>query len=141
MNVAFGALILLFVLTSCGTVPYAVPRQIEESPVVPPPIDRPVITPPATHVGVPEHSDILPEMTVSLRICRRDDECSKVDADCCGCSQGGQAGAIMQEYVQNWESSLGDKCKDIACPQVISDDWTCQVEPRCVENKCTLVKP
>ena len=142
MKLIFWILVLLLVLSACNTLPYAVPRQVEP-PIAQPVIDKIVIERPSNEppVGVPEHSDVLPEMTVSLRICRRDDECAKVKVDCCGCGAGGQAAAINKEHISHWMSTLEQKCKEVMCPQVISNDWTCQVEPTCVKNKCTLVKP
>ncbi len=129
-------------LTACSTVPY-IPQQPIEPPIVPPPIDRPDLTlpEPDKQVGVPEHSDILPELTATLRTCRRDDECVKVKADCCGCSAGGQAATMTQEHVKYWENALNDKCKKIMCPAIISNHWTCQAEPTCFQNKCTLATP
>ncbi len=134
---------LLLVLSACNTLPYAVPRPIDEPPIVPPVIDKSIIERPSNEppIGVPQHSDVLPEVTTSLRICRGDDECTKVKADCCGCSAGGQAAVINKEHVAHWTNTLEQKCKEIMCPQVISNDWSCQVGPKCVENKCTLVKP
>ena len=136
-------MIVITFVSACSAVPYAVPRPIEEPPIIVPVIDKPVIEPPSNvlPVGVPEHSDILPEVTASLRTCRRADECVKIKADCCGCNAGGTAAAINNERLSKWLSTLETKCQEIACPQVISDDWTCKVEPRCVKNKCTLVKP
>ena len=130
-------------VSACSAVSYTLPRSIEEPPIIAPVIDEPAIEPPSNvpPVGVPEHSDVLPEVTASLRICRRADECVKVKADCCGCNAGGTAAAINNERLPNWLSALETKCREIACPAVISNDWTCNVEPKCVKNKCTLVKP
>lgn len=140
-------LITLIIMTAfvsaCNTLPYAVPRPIEEPPIIAPVIDKPVIEPPSNvpPVGVPQQSDVLPEVTASLRTCRRADECVKIKADCCGCGAGGTAAAINNEYLANWLSTLEMKCQTIACLAVMSDHWTCKVEPKCVKNKCTLVKP
>ena len=138
----FALIIITAFVSACSALPYMAPCQIEEPPIIAPVIDRPVIEPPSQEQpGVPEHSDALPEATTSLRICRRDDECTKVKADCCGCTAGGQAAAVNKEYVASWTNTLNQKCREIACPAVMSNHWTCMVEPKCVKNKCSLIKP
>ena len=86
----------------------------------------------------PAPTEDLPEATLSLRICRRDDECVKVQADCCGCNYGGKAVSISKEFEENWEDTINAKCKDIICPTVLSNHWTCAAKPKCIQNKCTL---
>ncbi|MEK6848446.1 MAG: hypothetical protein AABX65_02335 [Nanoarchaeota archaeon] len=82
----------------------------------------------------------MPELSLSLRICRYDSDCISVQGDCCGCTAGGQAASINGEHQENWEKTIDVKCKDIACPAVMSNHWTCSAEAKCVNNKCTLVK-
>ncbi len=82
----------------------------------------------------------LPELTASLRTCRKDDDCVRVNADCCGCNYGGKAGAVSKEFKKSWEDTIEEKCKDIACLTMISNDWTCTADVKCVQHKCSVVK-
>lgn len=70
--------------------------------------------------------------------CEVDEDCIKVQEDCCGCNYGGKAIAINKGYKTEWIDSLN--CKDIACIAMISNHWTCFAEPKCINNKCELVK-
>ena len=80
----------------------------------------------------------LPEVTLSLRICNKDADCVKVDADCCGCTAGGTATTLSSKSQKAWQATIDVKCKDIMCPAVMSEHWSCFAEPKCIENKCTL---
>jgi|GEM_PF-6307345 hypothetical protein len=85
-------------------------------------------------------SGVLPEATLSLKICNKDSDCVKVNADCCGCTAGGKATTLAMKSEKVWQQTLDVKCKDIMCPAVMSQDWSCFVEPKCIKNKCTLIK-
>ncbi|MEK6861726.1 MAG: hypothetical protein AABY07_07185 [Nanoarchaeota archaeon] len=82
----------------------------------------------------------LPEITATLRTCRIDSDCVKIEADCCGCSAGGKADTINKEYLQDWRDTIAVKCQNIACPAVMSNHWSCTAEIKCVLNKCNLVR-
>lgn len=86
----------------------------------------------------PAPTESLPEAQIKLRICRKDDECIKVQADCCGCTAGGKATSIHEQYSENWQDTIESKCAEIMCPAVMSNHWTCAAEARCIGNKCTL---
>ena len=68
------------------------------------------------------------------KYCETDDDCVKVNVECCNCNMGGTAKAV------NKESYTPPNCEGILCMAVISKDWTCFAEPRCIDNECTLVK-
>ncbi len=59
---------------------------------------------------------------------------------CCDCNHGGKATAINIKYVEEWESKLLEKCKDVVCVAAISDDPSCFSIPKCVNNECKLVE-
>jgi len=86
----------------------------------------------------PAPTESLPEAQLKLRICRKDVECIKVQADCCGCTAGGKATSIHKQYSENWQDTIESKCAEIMCPAVMSNHWTCAAEVRCIGNKCTL---
>lgn len=68
------------------------------------------------------------------KYCTNDDDCVKVNVGCCNCNMGGTAKAVNKEYY------TPPNCEGILCMAVISKDWTCFAEPRCIDNECTLVK-
>lgn len=70
--------------------------------------------------------------------CAVDADCAAVKADCCGCRQGGKQRAIKKQAVQDWEAKLLVTCADIMCPQVISNDISCQQKPHCEDGHCQL---
>ena len=82
----------------------------------------------------------MPEMTATLRTCHFDSDCVRVNADCCGCAMGGKTGTLSKDSQPVWEKTLKQKCVDVACTAVLSNDWTCTADVKCVKNKCTLVK-
>jgi len=82
----------------------------------------------------------LPEITASIRTCNTAADCVRVKADCCGCTMSGQAAALNRKYEPDWQSTLKQKCVNIACLQALSSHWTCFADIKCVKNKCTLVR-
>ena len=70
--------------------------------------------------------------------CEKDADCTTTDDGCCGCNYGGKAISINKKYFDYWNEKLRKECVDIFCPAVISNDWTCFAESRCVNNKCEL---
>lgn len=75
-----------------------------------------------------------------IYICEEDRECISVSAGCCGCSSGGQATTINEDYLDYWNNKLAEDCQEIGCIAVMSNHWTCFAEPKCVNNKCELIK-
>lgn len=79
-------------------------------------------------------------ITDSIYKCNKDNDCVSVKSDCCGCTAGGSNTAINKDYLDYWNQKLSDECKEIGCPAVMSDHWTCFAKPKCVNGKCQLVK-
>ena len=69
--------------------------------------------------------------------CTQDSDCIIVKGDCCGCSAGGTATAINKKFEKEWYEKLP---KDCVCIQVISNHPSCFKEPKCVFNRCVLLK-
>jgi len=82
----------------------------------------------------------LPEITATLRTCRIDSDCIRIQADCCGCGAGSTADTINKEYLADWQDTINVKCQGIMCPAVMSNHWSCTAEIKCVLNKCRLVR-
>ena len=79
-------------------------------------------------------------MTDEIYKCNIDINCISVNAECCGCTAGGSNTAINKAYSDYWNQKLSEECKDIGCPAVMSDHWTCFAEPKCVNGICELVR-
>ena len=76
--------------------------------------------------------------TLNLYSCSQDTDCIKVAGGCCDCGGGGNATTINKNFESEWKDKLSNKCKDIGCAAVMSDDPTCFKTAKCVENKCVL---
>lgn len=72
--------------------------------------------------------------------CKEDNECISVSPGCCGCSAGGTAIAINKNYQNYWSNKLLPTCMRVLCTAVMSNDWTCFAQPKCVKGKCQLIK-
>ena len=72
--------------------------------------------------------------------CKEDNECISVSPGCCGCNAGGPAIAINKEYRSYWNNKFLNLCIRVLCTAVMSNDWTCFAQPKCVEDKCQLIK-
>lgn len=76
-----------------------------------------------------------------MTYCDKDDDCIIVSGDCCDCTGGGKAGVTNKKYYNFWLDKFEKECKGKRwCPAIMSQDWTCSAEPKCVNGKCTLVK-
>ena len=82
----------------------------------------------------------LPEISGALRTCNIDSDCVIIKSDCCGCTAGGTADTIHKKYKEQWENTVQSKCENIACTTVMSNDWSCFAEAKCVRNKCAMVR-
>jgi len=84
---------------------------------------------------------ILIYSSVSLYNCKVDEDCISVTAGCCGCNHGGSKTSINQKYLWFYEKKRDLECVARGCLMMISQDWSCwSSEPKCVNNKCQLVK-
>lgn len=72
--------------------------------------------------------------------CIKNRECIKVDDVCCGCGGAGKERAINRDYYNFWQNKRAKECEGRGCFAMMSNDWTCFAEPKCVNGKCTLVK-
>ena len=77
-------------------------------------------------------------MQQDVRSCISNSDCIKVDAGCCGCTEGGKATSINRKFAEQWNANLTENCREIACIQAISDDPSCFAEPVCRNSMCTL---
>ncbi len=85
----------------------------------------------------PSPAQSLEPLNAEWFSCTTDSDCISIRADNCGCTAGGKATAINKSYSSKWESEHPTQI----CPTVISGDWTCMNSiPKCVENKCQLIK-
>lgn len=75
--------------------------------------------------------------------CNLESDCQILDAGCCGCSQGGKRIVLNKEFATQFIQSLDCGHKQIACPQVISTDPSCNQNNHAVCNmgKCGIGYP
>jgi hypothetical protein len=70
--------------------------------------------------------------------CNSGEDCTLVDA-CCGCNAGGQKLALHKNAVAAFEESRPQRCGDVVCAQMISQDPTCDAEAICGNrNRCRV---
>lgn len=68
--------------------------------------------------------------------CQTDQDCVLVNADPCGCTQGGSQTAINVDYQKEF---LAQFPQDVMCIQVMSNDPSCEAtQTVCVNNTCEL---
>ena len=72
--------------------------------------------------------------------CQKDDDCISISTGCCGCNAGGKAIAINKNYQSYWNNKFLNLCTRVLCTAVMSNDWTCFAQLKCVESKCQLIK-
>ena len=80
----------------------------------------------------------VPSNETNINYCKEDRECARVDSGCCGCTAGGKAITINEDYLNYWNNKLDENCKMIGCIAVMSNDWTCFSSPICINNRCEL---
>jgi hypothetical protein len=109
MNRLAAAALIALAMSACGGKPAA-----SESPAGP----TPVIEPPTS--------------------CTTADDCDLVDA-CCGCNAGGKRIAIRKDAVAAFTASREQRCGDVMCAQMISQDPSCDAEAICgSRNRCRV---
>jgi hypothetical protein len=87
----------------------------------------------------PEPSPPAP-LTELADSCTTADDCDLVDA-CCGCNAGGKKMAIRKDAVAGFLSTREQRCGDMMCPQVISNDPSCDAEAICGSRNHCRVAP
>lgn len=71
--------------------------------------------------------------------CVKDDDCSIIAADCCGCNASGWQSAILSTHSAAALECRSDKCATIVCAQVISSHASCRTNnATCVLGSCVL---
>jgi hypothetical protein len=70
--------------------------------------------------------------------CTTGDDCELVDA-CCGCNAGGKKLAIRKDAVAGFEATRAQRCGEVMCAQMISEDPSCNAEAICGNrNRCRV---
>ena len=72
--------------------------------------------------------------------CKVSEDCALVQA-CCGCNAGGKQIAIRADSVAAFEASRDERCAGQMCPQMISNDPSCDAEAVCGQNDRCNVAP
>lgn len=70
--------------------------------------------------------------------CQKNSDCTLVKENCCSCNAGGKQIAISVRHADKYKKALLDRCADIMCTQVISDDPSCKKKAICSNKKCVL---
>lgn len=94
----------------------------------------------AIGVGIFTYLNRLITISDNIYTCNEDADCVSVKDECCGCSAGGSSTAINKNYSDYWNNKISNECKGTLCPAVMSDHWTCFAKPKCVNNRCQLLK-
>jgi len=74
-----------------------------------------------------------------LEGCAGDDDCVRIDADCCGLAGGGRCAFVPRRHVVEQAQARVAGCRDVVCPSVVSQDPTCHGHAVCQQGRCTLV--
>lgn len=74
-----------------------------------------------------------------LEGCAGDDDCVRVDADCCGLAGGGRCAFVPRRHVVDQAKARVAGCRDVACPSVVSQDPTCHGRAVCDQGRCRVV--
>jgi len=72
--------------------------------------------------------------------CQEDNDCVSVKSGCCGCNAGGKAMPLNKNYLGVWIDKLNRECRSVGCATVMSNDWSCFAPPKCINQRCTLIK-
>ena len=87
-------------------------------------------------VGVPAQGK--PKKAIDTAECHEDTDCVLVTDGCCGCSEGGKQRAIPKKAREGYEKKRQGICKKTMCPQLMSEDATCESRAVCKEKVCAL---
>jgi hypothetical protein len=70
--------------------------------------------------------------------CTTAEDCELVDA-CCGCNAGGKKLAIRKDAIAGFEASRAQRCGEVMCAAVMSQDPSCDAEAICgSRNRCRV---
>jgi hypothetical protein len=70
--------------------------------------------------------------------CHDDTDCVLVTDGCCGCNEGGKQRAVPKRARDNYEKKRRAICKSTMCPQLMSEDKTCEARAVCKAKVCAL---
>lgn len=70
--------------------------------------------------------------------CEKDDDCTTIKTDCCGCRQGGAQKAIAKAALDSAEAEQKTRCQGTMCIQAISTDASCSKKSVCESGHCVL---
>lgn len=72
--------------------------------------------------------------------CHEDTDCVLVTDGCCGCNEGGKQRAIPKKARDGYEKKRQGICKKTMCPQLMSEDQSCEARAVCKEKTCALAR-
>lgn len=75
---------------------------------------------------------------VKNELCKNDDDCVTIKADCCGCRNGGTQKAISKAMLEQETKIQNNRCQGTMCIQAISTDQSCAQNPVCRSGVCQL---
>jgi hypothetical protein len=70
--------------------------------------------------------------------CHDDTDCVLVTDGCCGCNEGGKQRALPKKAREGYEKKRQAICKKTMCPQLMSEDKTCEARAVCKDKVCAL---
>jgi hypothetical protein len=70
--------------------------------------------------------------------CHDDTDCVLVSEGCCGCNEGGKQRAVPKKARDGYEKKRQAMCKKTMCPQLMSEDKTCEARAVCKDKMCAL---
>jgi len=76
----------------------------------------------------------------SKHSCDFDDDCITINADCCGCGQGGEQKAVHKKEAPEIMLDMGLVCADTQCTQMMSTKESCKKKAHCDKKtkRCRL---
>jgi hypothetical protein len=74
----------------------------------------------------------------AYHFCSADSDCTAVKTSCCGCNQGGRQEAVSVKVANDLNAKWKAACAKTICPQVVSNDPSCNKSPRCESDQCLL---
>lgn len=90
----------------------------------------------------------LPVIRPEMMACEIDSDCIETQADCCNCSRGGIQVGINNNFYEDWEKELSEKCVKAECSEIdlclsgklYCDEMLCKfvVEPKECKSEGTV---
>jgi hypothetical protein len=86
----------------------------------------------------PGPGNTKPINAVDRNTCKVAEDCALVEA-CCGCAAGGKRVAIRKDAVAEYDASRQQRCGDMVCTTVMSEDSSCNAEATCEAGHCKVM--